>query len=131
MDFFGSNTNATTPLNTGTGSPSTSTTTSTTTSSGECTKQYVKKNSMGTYDICTPPSSWSNGFGLFGGKRKSMKRGGSFRPSSDLITASPFSGGRTAQPHNWTGGKRRRRSSKRRTRRFKCNKCSKRRRHRH
>lgn len=121
--MFGSNT--TTSLNTGTG------TTSATTSSGECKKQYVTTDSYGKLTACTPPSSWSNGFGLFGGKRKSMKRGGSFRPSSDLITAAPFSGGKTAQPHNWTGGRRRRRNSKRRTRRFKCNKCSKRRRHRH
>jgi hypothetical protein len=130
MDIFGSSNNSsTTPLNTGTGTPSTP-------NSGECTKQYVKKNSMGTFDTCTPASSWSNGFGFFGGRKRncSMKRGGSFRPSTDLgvaSTASSFSGGRTAQPHNWTGGKRRRRSSKRRTRRFKCNKCSKRRRHRH
>ncbi len=128
MDALFADTNTTQPLlgnNTGTGTPSTP-------NSGECTKQYVKKNSMGTFDTCTPDSNWRNGWGFFGGKRRqSMKRGGSFRPSSDLITAAPFSRGRTAQSHNWTGGRRRRRSSKRRTMRFKCNKCSKRRRHRH
>ncbi len=129
MDKFFGNNNPTTPLNTGTGTG----TTSATTSSGECKKQYVTTDSYGKLTACTPPSSWSNGFGLFGGRKKncSMKRGGSFRPSSDLTTAAPFSGGKTAQSYNWTGGKRRRRSSKRRTRRFKCNKCSKRRRHRH
>jgi hypothetical protein len=138
MDIFGSNNNSTTqPLvtNTGFGSPST-TLTPTPTPGSDCTKQYVKKNSAGVLETCTPPSSISNLYGLLGGRKRrhSMKRGGSFRPSTDLgvaSTASPFSGGRTAQPHNWTGGKRRRRSSKRRTRRFKCNKCSKRRRHKH
>jgi hypothetical protein len=102
--------------------------------SGECKKQYVMEDSSGKLSKCTPPSSVSNLFGLLGGRKRSIKRGGSFSPNTDLgvaSTASSFSGGRTAQPHNWTGGKRRRRSSKRRTRRLKCNKCSKRRRHRH
>ena len=83
-----------------------------------------------TKQPCTPKPWYS----FFGGRKRSIKRGGSFSPNTDLgvaSTASSFSGGRTAQPHNWTGGKRRRRGSKRRTRRLKCNRCSKRRRHRH
>jgi hypothetical protein len=68
-----------------------------------------------------------------GGRRKTVRRGGGFRPYIDqnvASTASRFSGGQTAQPHQWTGGKRRRRTkSKRRS--FKCNKCSKRKRHKH
>ena len=45
-------------------------------------------------------------------RRKSRQRGGSFKdytPRSGLAsTASPFSGGETAQPHNLTGGRTRR-----------------------
>jgi hypothetical protein len=135
MSIFGTSNTTQPPTNTAFGYPSTTPST-TLTPGSDCTKQYVKKNAAGVLETCTPPASFSNGFGFFGGRRRrhSMKRGGSFRPSTDLgvaSTASPFSGGRTAQPHNWTGGKRRRRSSKRRTRRFKCNKCSKRRRHKH
>ena len=122
--MFGSNT--TTPLNTGTGTPST--TSSGTTSEGKC--ECASYQDSITKMPCTPKKPW---YSLWGGRKRncSMKRGGSFRPSSDLITAAPFSGGKTAQSYNWTGGKRRRRNSKRKTRRFKCNKCSKRRRHRH
>ena len=86
---------------------------------------------------CTPsqktfsafsPSTW------FGGRRRrTIKRGGGVRPYTDIdvaSTASRFSGGRTAQPHQWTGGKRRR-GTKGKRRSSKCNKCSKRTRHRH
>jgi hypothetical protein len=68
-----------------------------------------------------------------GGRKRTVKRGGGVRGYTDqnvASTASRFSGGQTAQPHQWTGGKRRRRTkSKRRS--FKCNKCSKRKRHKH
>jgi hypothetical protein len=89
-------------------------------------------------NTCNPsqsqsPSKWNPMNWFSGGKRRrTIKRGGSFRPYTNLgvaATASPFSGGRTAQPHNWTGGKKRR--SSKRTRRFKCKKCSKRRIHKH
>jgi hypothetical protein len=128
MNIFGTSNTTQPPANTGYGSPLTPSTPS----QGKC--ECVYQDSI-TKMPCKP-SSLSNLYGLLGGRRRrnSMKRGGSFRPSSDLgvaSTASPFSGGRTAQPHNWTGGRRRTRSSKRRTRRFKCNKCSKRRRHKH
>ena len=93
------------------------------------------KDSNGNTCIPTQPSksmlnpmNWLSG----GKRRRTVKRGGGFRPYTDLgvaSTASPFSGSRTAQPHNWTGGKKRR--SSKRTRRSKCNKCSKRRRHKH
>jgi hypothetical protein len=129
MNIFGSPNTTTQPLaNTGYGSSSTTPSTPT---QGKC--ECASYQDSVTKEPCTP-KAWYN---IFGGRRRkhSMKRGGSFRPSSDLgvaSTASPFSGAKTAQPHNWTGGKRRRqRSSKRRTRRFKCNKCSKRRRHKH
>ena len=87
-------------------------------------------------NTCNPsqPSKWNPMNWFSGGKRrtyKNGKRGGGFRPYTDIdvaSTASRFSGGRTAQPHNWTGGKRRRSSAKRS---LKCKKCSKRRRHRH
>jgi hypothetical protein len=125
--LFGNSNNG----NTGTGPPSTTfsgTTSSGTTSEGKC--ECASYQDSITKTPCTPKKAW---YSLWGGRKRncSMKRGGSFRPSSDLITAAPFSRGRTAQSHNWTGGRRRRRSSKRRTMRFKCNKCSKRRRHRH
>ena len=91
------------------------------------------KDSNGNTCNPTQPSKWNPMNWLSGGKRRrTVKRGGGFRPYTDLgvaSTASPFSGGRTAQPHNWTGGKRRR--SSKRTRRSKCKKCSKRRIHRH
>ena len=94
---------------------------------------------------CTPPntglSSYLPKIWPFSGgrRRRTAKRGGGFRPYTDMdvaSTASRFSGGQTAQPHQWTGGKRRRglkktrgTTSKRRS--FKCNKCSKRIRHKH
>ena len=80
------------------------------------------------------PSYWEKAKGWFsGGRRRTVRRGGGFRPYMDqdvASTASRFSGGRTAQPHQWTGGKRRR-GTKSKRRSFKCNKCSKRKRHRH
>ena len=95
------------------------------------------KNLDGSYSYqdgtpCQPSylESFKSYFG-YGGKRRTVRRGGGFRPYTDInvaSTASRFSGGRTAQPHNWTGGKRRRSSAKRS---LKCKKCSKRRRHRH
>ena len=71
--------------------------------------------------------------GMGGRRRRTVRRGGGFRPYTDInvaSTASRFSGGQTAQPHQWTGG-RRRRGLKSKRRSFKCNKCSKRKRHRH
>lgn len=67
-----------------------------------------------------------------GRRRRTVRRGGGFRPYTDqnsASTASPFSGGRTAQPHQWTGGKRRRRRGTKRKRN--CSKCNSRKRHRH
>ncbi len=87
---------------------------------------------------CTPQksSSWNPMNWFSGGRRRTVRRGGGFRPYTDqniASTASRFSGGQTAQPHQWTGGKRRRGSKKTRGKRrsFKCNKCSKRTRHKH
>ena len=127
MNIFGTSNATEPPANTAFGS---SLTPSTPPAQGKC--ECASYQDSVTKGPCAP-KAWYN---IFGGRRRkhSMKRGGSFRPSTDLnvaSTASPFSGAKTAQPHNWTGGKRRRRSSKRRTRRFKCNKCSKRRRHKH
>lgn len=85
---------------------------------------------------CPQQKSWSsylNPMNWIGGRRRTARRGGGVRSYTDqnvASTASRFSGGQTAQPHQWTGGKRRRRTkSKRRS--FKCNKCSKRKRHKH
>ena len=93
------------------------------------------KDSTGT--PCDPRSnqpksgvlSW---FGLGGRRRRTVRRGGGFRPYTDqnsASTASSFSGDKTAQPHQWTGGKRRRRRGTKRKRN--CSKCNSRKRHRH
>ena len=102
----------------------------------QCNSNGVDQNGY----PCTPQKSWSsylnpiNWFNSSGGRRRrrTVRRGGGFRAYTDqniASTASRFSGGQTAQPHQWTGGKRRRTKSKRRI--FRCNKCSKRKRHRH
>ena len=73
--------------------------------------------------------SWL-GFG--GRRRRTVRRGGGFRPYTDqnvASTASSFSGDKTAQPHQWTGGKRRRRRGTKRKRN--CSKCNSRKRHKH
>ena len=88
-------------------------------------------------NTCTPQKSWSSylnpmNWGSGGRRRRTVRRGGGFRPYTDqnsASTASPFSGGRTAQPHQWTGGKRRRRRGTKRKRN--CSKCNSRKRHRH
>jgi hypothetical protein len=81
---------------------------------------------------CTPQKS-SSWWPFSGGRRRrTVRRGGGFRPYTDqnsASTASPFSGGKTAQPHQWTGGKRRRRRGTKRKRN--CSKCNSRKRHRH
>ena len=129
MNMFGSSNN--TASGTGTNPVTNYNPLGSTPTSGEGKCECAAYQDTVTKQPCTPKKGL---FGLWGGRKRSIKRGGSFSPNTDLgvaSTASSFSGGRTAQPHNWTGGKRRRRSSKRRTRRLKCNKCSKRRRHRH
>ncbi len=85
---------------------------------------------------CTPSNQQKTGMfswlGFGGRRRRTVRRGGGFRPYTDqnsASTASPFSGGRTAQPHQWTGGKRRRRRGTKRKRN--CSKCNSRKRHRH
>jgi hypothetical protein len=92
----------------------------------QCSPSYLESIKSSSFN----PMNWFSGSG---GRRRTIKRGGGVRGYTDqnvASTASRFSGGQTAQPHQWTGGKRRRRiKSKRRS--FKCNKCSKRKRHRH
>ena len=86
---------------------------------------------------CNPQSNQQKSgilsyFGFGGRRRRTVRRGGGFRPYTDqnsASTASPFSGGRTAQPHQWTGGKRRRRRGTKRKRN--CSKCNSRKKHRH
>jgi len=86
--------------------------------------------------ICTPQksTSWTSWLTGSGGRRRrrTVRRGGGFRPYTDqnsASTASSFSGDKTAQPHQWTGGKRRRRRGTKRKRN--CSKCNSRKRHRH
>ena len=55
----------------------------------------------------TTPSSYTPS-GAYGGKRRSRKmRGGNL-----AATASPISGIKTAQPHNWVGGKKTRKNKR-------------------
>ena len=55
----------------------------------------------------TTPSSYTPS-GAYGGKRRSKKmRGGNL-----AATASPISGIKTAQPHNWVGGKKTRKNKR-------------------
>ena len=72
-----------------------------------CQPTLLEKTGISTY----LPNMWP----FNGGKKGTVKRGGGVRGYTDLnsaSTASRFSGGRTAQPHQWTGGKRRRRTKK-------------------
>ena len=102
------------------------------------TGSCVKNPNDGMYyknGVPCEPSYWEKAKNWFGGKRRkrTLRKGGGFRPYTDqdvASTASRFSGGLTAQPHQWTGGKRRR-GTKSKRRSFKCNKCSKRTRHKH
>jgi hypothetical protein len=102
---------------------------------GECIKgpDGIYRDSITGYE-CTPPkSSWNPLNWLGGRRRRTVRRGGGVRPYTDInsaSTASRFSGSQTAQPHQWTGG-RKRRKTKGKRRSFKCKKCSKRTRHRH
>ena len=82
-----------------TGSPSPTTTTTTT---------YSQPTSTTTYS--QPTSTASTGY--MGGKTKRRRMRGGFKdntPTTGLANhAAPFSG-KTAQPHNWVGGKTKRR----------------------
>ena len=64
-----------------------------------------------TYNAQAPTTSYTSSYtpsGAYGGKRRSRKmRGGNL-----AANASPISGIKTAQPHNWVGGKKTRKNKR-------------------
>lgn len=77
---------------------------------------YVTGSTSNTYSIPSLiPSTQNSSSGYMGGKTKRRRMRGGFKdnnPTTGLAShAAPFSGS-TAQPHNWVGGRTRRRGRK-------------------